>query len=319
VRLQTGQRPPDPHYSYNSTGAGNEVRHNSTGNYTVVFPGLGVPGGTAHVMAIGYQRSCQLLGWHPASGAAHVRVLCFSPTGEPADTAFTVNFADANRGPARFSFLYSDRPSGGGVHVPDATYRYDSTGGVSTVQRLSAGSYAVAIPATQGIGSTPLESYQVTAVSFQARHCRIVRGVAIDTTRFVQCTDAAGRPADSAFTLTYVVGGDLIGRTAGGFAYAAVADPSSVSGDVPAYSTVGSPASIHVRRMDAGYYIVRIPRLPSYSGHAMIVADSTLPRHCMTYGWSPHAPGDQYVGVSCFDPTTDRQADTAFVIGYSQW
>jgi hypothetical protein len=78
-------------YSYNRSGGAITVVRNSVGNYTITFAGLNLSGGNIVVSSYGSAAVwCKVSGW-TADGAG---VLCFTSSGVPADSAWTIAATD---------------------------------------------------------------------------------------------------------------------------------------------------------------------------------------------------------------------------------
>lgn len=85
---------PSGKYSYNHSG-GINISRNKTGSYAVKFIGFGGGGrgGNVQVTAYGPSRNtCHVINWNYNSGGADfvVNISCFSLSGQPVDSMYTV-------------------------------------------------------------------------------------------------------------------------------------------------------------------------------------------------------------------------------------
>ena len=136
-------------YQFTSSGGVISVSHIGTGNYSVVFGGLGTAGGVAQAQSYGSTSNyCNVTSWNAVGSDQEINVNCFAAAGTPADTMFVVSFAVGSQGAARFSYLWADQPGNTAKYHPEAAYRYDAVdAGLLTVARISTGRYEVYVPA----------------------------------------------------------------------------------------------------------------------------------------------------------------------------
>lgn len=203
---------PAAYYRYNSAATEDaEVRRDRTGSYRVRFGGLGTAGGIAHATAYGPTNDfCVVAGWEPDGDAELVRVRCYGPTGQPADTLFVANFAAGSAGTGRVSYLMADRPTDS-RYQPDPRHRYDSTGRVAWVERTATGRYEVSVPASAGVPGGS-QFYQVSAVG-AAAHCKLSALPSSLGVQGVTCRDPSGEPVDARFSLSFSWLTSFVGRT----------------------------------------------------------------------------------------------------------
>jgi len=199
-------------YQYNSSGATNTITKvsGSTGVYTVNLPGLAGTGGNPVVTAYGTGSEwCTAWNWAPAGADLHIQVRCFSTTGAPANSRFTLSYAKNGNilgtslccGPDGHptNYLFANDPTASS-YVPAAAYRFASGGGTYTgkITRISTGRYDVNYgwAAAQGV-------VHVTPVGGGTARCKL-ESWTTDERVTVACTGPSGSPVDATFLLHHV-------------------------------------------------------------------------------------------------------------------
>ncbi|KAI9029251.1 hypothetical protein DFJ74DRAFT_657590 [Hyaloraphidium curvatum] len=187
-----------------TTGNGRaSVLRSSRGNYEVRMPGIPGTGGTAKVTAVGNNTvACSVRGW---SGApVRITILCLDNRGLPADTAFSLQFADRQTiiglNLAHTAYAFASMPSTA-RYTPPAAYQWNSVARTrnSTIVRTARGRYRFIHGL--GIGALRGGHVQVSAYGTGSARCQVeiwFSGEAV-----VRCFTLAGAPADSAFTVQY--------------------------------------------------------------------------------------------------------------------
>jgi len=223
--------------------------------------------------------------------------------------------AAAGPGGEGAAFVWSDLLSpGSDPHTPSPTYQFNSTSpqaAVNTVRHLPgpAGHYEVRFPGLGLSGPAGFGVAHVTAYGGDSTACSvtaITRHVELnDTAIEVSCFSPSGQDADSLFTasLTTV-------RTSGGgrpMAYM-IATPSGLVGD---FNSTGAWNS--VTREATGSYVVRLPNLGAFGGHAQVTAMGARTR-CKVVGWGPEG-ATQVVRVLCSGVDGNRR-DSSFMFTY---
>ena len=206
---------PSTYHQFNSTGATNTIVRHSTGDYTVTLPDLASSGGTVKVTAFSATPStCKASEWDAAGADEQIDVLCFDSTGAPADTKFTLSFADDTS-------ILADGAAAGHVwandaaapaYTPNSAYQYNSTGAANTIARTATGRYTVTFA---GLGTSLVATnagiVHVTAHHTTSKRCELVgyrSGAVLPTVPIplyvdVACHSAAGTPSDSKFVVQY--------------------------------------------------------------------------------------------------------------------
>ena len=190
-------------YSFDGKGGTITTRHFGTGRYVLNVPHLADASGTVKVTAYGVQPAlCSVIAWSGGS----IDVACNNPSGTPMDSQFDVSFASGAvsmlgvTGHAS-GYAYDYEPSTTGNLA--GPYQFDSSGGPVHVRHLDTGIYLVAFP---HIGRTN-GHVEVTSYGSTGAHCA-ADGTNTSTTTadvYLLCADAAGRLADTSFTVQYSV------------------------------------------------------------------------------------------------------------------
>lgn len=209
-------------------------------------------------------------------------------------------------------YLWADKPTGG-RYAPSSGYSYSTANGAMVVARGSAGRYGIQL---NGLGSAngPAGGLAVTAYGSGSERCQIqtwnTYSAGLQGT--VQCTDAAGRPADSRFTslALFSLGSSRV-------AYA-VADRPTTASYAPDARYVSSPGGdgVTVTRSTSGSYAVRFPGLFNDSpdrGNVQVTSLGTAGEHCKLTNWTPGAGGALTASVACF-AANGQPADARFAV-----
>jgi hypothetical protein len=312
---------PEQSYSSNSTGATTHIKRNAVGSYTVTFPGLAVEssnGGTADVTAYGTDGSCSPSSWSDNGTAIAVEVDCEAPGGTPQDDEFDVLYgAGGTAAPSDLSYLVATEPTTPS-YTADPVYEFNTGGGTDTIVRNSTGDYTVEIP---GIGANS-GTVKVSAEgglnpSGLSTNCYVGSWFGSPTVDVnVLCTDTAGNPADSDFTMTWVNNSSLLATAGGRWGYVWANEPTSTSytPDPDYEGNSATSASATITRTATGTYQVDFPKLGGKKGDVQAGAYGS-DAVCNTGGWGSDGHGGASVDVNCFSPT-GASVDTEFVAQY---
>lgn len=298
---------PVPGYQYNTSGGTNTVSRGGPGVYTVSMPGLGTSSGTVLVTAYGPDTTyCKVGRWYTnyPSTTLKIDVLCFSVTGTPADSMYTVSFT--NRVGAVHAYLWADQATAPARYEPNAAYQANYTGAKNTVQRYDVGRYGVRIPVdfTGYFGAALVTAYgtgnqrcDTLPAGWDARPSPTMIWSVI-------CRNPDGSPADSQFTLTYVSGGNVLGQPSGaGFSALVVGGRLRVSSeerdnDNEWYNSANGHMT--VTRLGTGRYAVNSPvDLSDGDVQVSLDHDWTDGLQCKVSNWNP----TDGIVVICFDKT----------------
>lgn len=294
---------PDPAHTRNDGDGPVTVTRTSPGVYQVLFDGVSTSGatsgGNAQVTATsGGPDYCKVQGW--SSGL--VRVRCFDGAGQPADAPFALLFQASRRGSDAVAYAWGNQPTAAS-YTPSASYVHNPAGGGASITRSSTGRYRVSFPGLTGaIGGNAL----VTAYGTGGERCTVASW-GVDRVD-VQCTDAAGNPADTYFSAL------LTRPTAASVDRAwAWADRATTASYTPSatYSFNGAGGAVEATRQGAGRYTLSFAGLATAGGNVQATAYASS-AHCAIGGWTTSG-GALTVPVHCFDPA-GAPADSRFAL-----
>lgn len=199
-------------WQYNSSGKVNSVRHPARGVYVVTMPGPGRAGaskGTVKVTAYGAGAgNCQVAAWRTTGSGEQITVRCFAPNGALADREFDVTYARGNNLMGLNGRITANAFANGGATLYQPKVQFDSNRHAAmTVVHVDRGDYLVIL-----VGSHPTGHFnggfgnaEITPVNSALRYC-IAFGESSHTPLVeVGCWDHSGHPADTAFTVQWVV------------------------------------------------------------------------------------------------------------------
>jgi hypothetical protein len=205
---------PSQPYQANSSGAVNQIKRRGTGSYLVELPNLGQEAGHVQVTAYGPgPKRCKVGSWGPVGTKQDIRVFCYAPSGNPADSRFTLTYVrDGNvlnepiccrpdGNPT--AYAWADRPSDAS-YTPEPLYQFTDSAPPITISRLATGSYAVHVPDDLSSGNV-----QVTAYGRGSAQCKVNFWTPAAGIR-VLCFSTTGSPVDTRFDVSFV-GPFLIG------------------------------------------------------------------------------------------------------------
>lgn len=298
-------------YTANSTGEDVTVRRTGTGAYTVVLHHSGTSGGVAHVVAYGGGPViCTVAGSYRALLGENDHLLlvrCFAATGAAVDSRFVLTFTNVQQvSRGRLAYFTTDQAAPTGVRTIPSSLRYDSTGGTISYQRLDTGRYRYHLnpnPDSE-YGSPIFPMMRVTAHGSTAVHCQSDWPVGGE----VLCTNAAGRPVDARFSVTYGSRVDLLGRASGPRFATGTLYRTSIYGDRiigDSYnSTIDTYGGASGTLLGTGRYQMTFSGTATPFGTASVNAhrgmfDSDPHGYCVLAGWSP-VGSDMTIRVNCY-------------------
>ncbi|WP_405102708.1 hypothetical protein [Micromonospora sp. NBC_01412] len=297
-------------YSAHSGEGDVVVRRTGTGAYTVVLEGAATSGGVAHAVAYGGGPVfCTVASWYRSPIGAPdllIQVRCFAATGSPADSRFVTTFTNVRQvSQGRLAWFVTDQAQPTGVRTLPAAYRYDSTGGAVSYERLGTGRYRFLMnpnPASEGGAIFPMS--HVTALGSAAVHCQLDP----PDVWVVHCANAAGNPVDARFVVTYGSRVDLLGRASGprfasGVFYGEDVSGTWIGGEsynstIPGFG--GAAGTV----VGTGRYQVRFAGTGTGYGtpfvNSFVTSLQRPPRgYCVLAGWFPSG-ADTVVSVNCY-------------------
>lgn len=204
--------PANPFYRFNSTGAVNTVTRDSTGEYTVLLPGVYTPsdnGGHIQVNAYGSADpdvSCHYSALGGGLPSLPIQVHCRTGAGLPADSRFTLTFVrDGNvllapdSHPSAYTQAYC---SSSGTCAHPARWSYDTNPTADTwIERASRGQYIVHFPVPLNRGNVQVSSQSLDGQGTSNR-CKIVGWSWLGVR--VSCMSAMGSPVDAYISVSFV-------------------------------------------------------------------------------------------------------------------
>lgn len=304
----------------NSAGGVNTVTRTGTGRYTVEMPlvGSGESGIVQVTPLASTPRLCRVEEWLAVAGAELVFVRCFTRSGDPANSAFSLNYLNVSgivsSGPSRIGYVWADQEAAAD-YTPDTSYSYNSdpSDPTNTIHRDGTGSYFVSLPALgSNRGDVQVVAYGATAA------CRVIEWGNEGGTMVVhvRCRDIAGAPVDSRFDMTFVKSVALKGFGGTRSAYLWADQPTAASYHPdPAYrfSTAGMASTI--KRSGKGRYTVILPGM-AVGGSVQVTSYGGGRVRCIAT--SIRTVGlPQKIGVGCFDVAGNR-ANGQFTLAYAR-
>lgn len=221
-------------------------------------------------------------------------------------TALAVLFAGASLGAAsagvRVGWVWANQPGATSTYTPDTNYSYNSTGGAITIDRISAGYYAVTFA---GLGTSLIDTVQATAYGGGNGYCQVSGwsnspGGAV--LNYIRCFDNQGVAADTYFTTLYQAHSGTFGNSIRGAAYLLADQPTAIGSYTPnpSYNYNSTGATNTVERTGVGRYTATIPGLTKVGGAVQVSAFGSTARRCKASDWGSTAAGTT-VNVLCFD------------------
>lgn len=296
---------PEPAYSHNSLGGTNQVTRLGAGRYSASFAGqTRMAWESEAIFVTAYSISeggfCAQGNW-----VANALTLdCYNKDGVPVDAYFTVAHISSGTFPGRFGFGWL--PNGGTSTNPDANYRFNSSGGQITGQRLGTGEYVIVFKGLGRKSANQREGVLVNAYGSIAT-CQPLewqsKAAPEDELEIkIRCFGADGAPIDSRFTVLVVEQAREGGRLAFG-----LADQPNADSYHPTNSGVSPSGTVQVERLGTGYYVVEISdfhRVGDAAETYLVGGYGPNAVRCFNGGWyttlNPDNPARLW--VRCYDP-----------------
>lgn len=296
-----------------SNGLSVTPTHPTTGQYTLQLPGL-TPLGNVLVTPVASNAHCTVVNWYSNGSAVVVNVQCFAPmTGSLVDSGFSMSYVnDGSRHPGadHIAAAYTWYPGTGST--ASSSYSWTSIGGPGVtvfVSNPAPGQYHVIMSGMAAPpGLPPLGVAQATAYGSAPRYCNATGwrnggNFPPDRTIDVVCFDAAGNPANSAFTLrlwTVASWGALEGM------YASDISPGSPSFTPPpalqSYVGASTWATVVSFAINPGRWIIGSPGLSAT--RSVPLANSLRPDG--SYCAIESATGALTIVTRCYTPAGGR-------------
>lgn len=222
----------------------------------------------------------------------------------------------------RIGYALADQPAAAGPYLPDAAYRFNSSGSPIDVTRSSAGAYSVRF---DGLGRSAgqRDNVQVSGnAGAGGIFCKLAgwQSSGTDLTADVHCFTPAGAPADSRFTIL-LSGARVYNPTAPnsrlGFALTPDFASANSAVQLDTSGTTRNNSATHIVNVGhgtAGQYSVQFPGLERGAGAGPITVQVTAvgsgPERCQVIAF---IPAQATAGVSCAT-TGGAAADSRFSI-----
>jgi hypothetical protein len=221
----------------------------------------------------------------------------------------------------RLGYALADQPTAPGPYSPDATYRYNSSGGGIQVTRESAGVYTVTF-AGLGRPAGGRDNVQVTGYGTPGAYCK-PGGVATnplpgwssvgsDMIVPVDCFIGDGTPTDSRFSILLIGARAFGASTPIGFALT-FADTGAVNLDSTLTARNSTGGHVQYGRVSEGNFAMGFPGLGKASAGAPVAIEVTAvggsPRKCRVI--AVDVPNDG-IGINCARPVGGGFGDAPF-------
>ena len=312
-----GTTTPDTLYSYNSSGGAISITRNNTGNYSVLFSGLGNSfNSNVQVTAYGPGPDfCISGGWFSPNGAdVEANVYYYNPAGNSDDHSFTMLYQSRTSSDVTkpsVGFLFANQPTASS-YTPDTLYQYNPGGGTNTITRNSTGNYTANLPGFTRAGGTVI----ITAYGSSPARCQVSfwsngsSGANVN----VNCTDSTGAASDQEFTLVYSIfetAGYGVGSANGGAIWA-YNDTRKTPYDVSKkYSIAIDGETMYAQRTGIGSYAWTMNVEDTWTSSTVLVTAYDAPgNYCSTNEWLSSSTTTT-VYVNCFN-AAGAPADTEF-------
>ena len=291
---------PSETYAYNSTGGEITITRNRVGNYTVRFAGLteGAAGGNVQATSYGSgSETCKVANWAPNGASLDVNVVCFTATGRPVDTQYTVR-AFFGSIAQKSAYVWGNDPTTS-FYTPTESYAFNSSRGAISIKRSGVGDYLVRFPdmAVKTAGG----NLQANAYGTSSETCKVVHWIeeGKDLEARVRCFSAAGNPADARYSVRALMGAP---KRLGAYAWAN--EPTSDNyTPSPLYAHNAANGAISINRIGVGNYNVRFVNLGGRSagGNVQVNAYGDGNETCKIVSWT-NSGQDLVTNVRCFRP-----------------
>jgi hypothetical protein len=319
----TASYAPNRIYQRNSSGAVNTVTRAGIGQYQAQLPNLGADAGTVHVTAYGSStHTCKVSSWGPVGSDQRVNVRCFNLSGTLDDTLFTLSYTNPITPDGTMAYLWADQAAVTlqTPYTPLLPWQFNSTGAPNSVTRTGIGAYTASLP---NVGSWS-GHVQVTPYGTGSERCKVSNWNPVGSTLEVRvlCFASTGTPANSRFTLTYVIANSLIGAAAqfsalpsesGAYVWANEATSAfyvpNANYQWDDFSVL--PGQITVSRAVKGSYTVDFTNHSLDWGHVQVTGYGAGSEYCKVAWWN----NTDRVQVRCFD-SSGQPADTRFTVSF---
>ena len=298
-------------YSYNPTGAANQINRVEAGVYSVGWPGISVPTGAINAQFVTAYSGpnggfCMELNW---SGAA-LNFRCYDQAGAPSDMASTIVLVGSGTFSGRSAFAWIDAATSSAE--ASQTWRHHPFGDSISSAHVATGRYVVRFARLQRTGAADREGVIVNAYGSTAAVCQpsaptsTLTGLEVA----VQCFDAAGAAVDTRFTILLVDGA----RPGAKLAFA-LADQPTAATYTPTNAAVRGTGTVEIAHVATGVHDVSFfgfSRSGDLRESFLVSPVGTTAGRCRVAGWEFSGAGTA-VRVAC-ETTAGVPTDMPFSI-----
>ncbi len=329
----------DPTTTYNSTGGQVFVTQLAAGDTLVSFAGITGNGGDAQVSTPITNASCSLefvttvalergQAMHaqrvasPAAASEHdFLVQCYDQNGTQTDEPFDLLVAHAPatpQGVLDYAWVYTGAHGNLSTDPRFRPFQFNSAHKANSVAHPRTGVYVVTMPGAGSAGSAR-GTVSVSPFGPGAGHCQVETLTATKTAQkiTVVCSSATGALENRQFTVAYVRGTSLMGRSGLTDANAAVRSGGGVYQPATQFDSKAK-AKVTVEHTNRGQYVVLFGgssptgKPNGGNGHIQVTAAGPRLRHCGYTIIPTHTPE---LDVNCAGPG-GTLVDSAFIV---QW
>ncbi len=213
-----------------------------------------------------------------------------------------------------------NQPNAVNGFTPDPKYSFNSAGGAITITKGTTGAYGVQFEnlATSAEGVVQVSGYNTSGFCISPGWSTGGGTVYAD----VDCYDAAGHPANAAFTVLYQARNAPFGSASKGVAYTYDNEPSEVS-YTPTFASFNSTGGTNtIKRNRIGNFTVTLPGLAKLGGDVQVTAKcgacaaAKLPvQRCKVASWDSGASSTD-VTVQCYT-SAGAPSNAVFSLAYA--
>jgi hypothetical protein len=312
------------------------IVRNSTGQYTVVFPRIGITSVNGRISSRGMalataygegSGSCHAEWWLETTDAIDelVKVSCRDRSGNPADSRFTAMFTNGSgtfqtepqaTASAYLAYTWNLRPADEVVPLN----QYNSDGRAHFVRRVGVGRYVVHLTGpsfTSTGGHVQVNVIHSNEPSGPPLNCVVMGwGPSGDGQDISVSCIRAGQPTDGMFAVVYSRNRSIMSSLVQGYVWSPN-PPIGPSTAPVTYSANSFARANTIEHYATGRYRVRFPGVGRQPDHVQVTPYGDVTRRCIVAGWSSPISnwGDATASIDCFNQS-GQLADTAFDAAY---
>ena len=312
--------PVSRYYAFDTAGGAVSMSAGQSGDYDVIFPGLGqaIANPAIDITRYGGAGACALATVKEAVGnppALEVGADCFSLTGVNGSALFDLLVAQPVSAPNGV-LDYDAVTMVGAQHGPG---QYNSSHKTNSVRHLGKGRFQVTMPGPGTTGTTGTVKVSAINDAVAPGDCEIAgwHGTRTGQVIDVDCFAATGASQDQGFTVTYVRGNNLMGLNGATTADAFASRPTTARYQPKTQYDSNHHARVLVARLGQGAYQVFFQGSEGpgtvNGGDIQVSTVGHTDDHCYVVYWQQQH--DPYARVECVNNHV-VPVDSAFTI---QW